>query len=172
MGEELAPGHPLFATAQPAASAPAESDDPLAPFEPDSYAAVPDEDAPPADVPPPSTPATTDYDFEFESTPHTQAPAATVAPAMEEFDALPPLPADEDVGTPPPVETTHAPSMGAGDAMTDGASDDAVDTKLDLARAYLDMGDPDGARAMLDEVLAEGSQMQKDVARKLLEEMG
>jgi pilus assembly protein FimV len=34
------------------------------------------------------------------------------------------------------------------------------------------MGDPDGARAMLDEVLAEGSQMQKDAARKLLDDMG
>ena len=48
-------------------------------------------------------------------------------------------------------------------------SDDPVDTKLDLARAYLDMGDPEGARAMLEEVLNEGSQMQKDEAKKLLE---
>jgi pilus assembly protein FimV len=48
-------------------------------------------------------------------------------------------------------------------------SDDPVDTKLDLARAYLDMGDPEGARAMLEEVLNEGSQMQKDEARRLLE---
>lgn len=51
------------------------------------------------------------------------------------------------------------------------ASDDPVDTKLDLARAYIDMGDPDGARAMLDEVMAEGSQMQKDTASRLLDEM-
>jgi len=50
-----------------------------------------------------------------------------------------------------------------------GFSDDPVDTKLDLARAYLDMGDPAGARAMLEEVLNEGSQMQKDEARRLLE---
>jgi pilus assembly protein FimV len=61
-----------------------------------------------------------------------------------------------------------------GDAE-DGAlshfSDDPVDTKLDLARAYLDMGDADGARSMLDEVLSEGSQMQQDVARKLLTEL-
>lgn len=48
-------------------------------------------------------------------------------------------------------------------------SDDPVDTKLDLARAYLDMGDPAGARAMLEEVLNEGSQMQKDEAKRLLE---
>jgi pilus assembly protein FimV len=50
--------------------------------------------------------------------------------------------------------------------------DDAVGTKLDLARAYLDMGDPDGARSMLQEVLAEGNNAQKDEARKLLTEIG
>jgi len=48
-------------------------------------------------------------------------------------------------------------------------NDDPVDTKLDLARAYLDMGDADGARAMLGEVLKEGSQMQQDVAKRLME---
>lgn len=50
-------------------------------------------------------------------------------------------------------------------------SDDPVDTKLDLARAYLDMGDSDGARAMLDEVVAEGTQMQRDMARELLQKL-
>ena len=32
-----------------------------------------------------------------------------------------------------------------------------VGTKLDLARAYMDMGDPEGARNILEEVLNEGS---------------
>lgn len=50
-------------------------------------------------------------------------------------------------------------------------TDDPVDTKLDLARAYLDMGDPDGAHAMLEEVMHEGTQMQKDVAKRLLESL-
>ena len=31
----------------------------------------------------------------------------------------------------------------------------------------MDMGDADGARAMLDEVLREGTQMQRDVAQRL-----
>ncbi|MGE4069690.1 MAG: FimV/HubP family polar landmark protein [Lysobacterales bacterium] len=47
--------------------------------------------------------------------------------------------------------------------------DDAVATKLDLARAYMDMGDPDGARSMLEEVIGEGNAEQKDEARKLLD---
>ncbi len=32
-----------------------------------------------------------------------------------------------------------------------------VGTKLDLARAYMDMGDPEGARNILEEVVTEGS---------------
>ncbi|MGH8042607.1 MAG: FimV/HubP family polar landmark protein [Rudaea sp.] len=52
------------------------------------------------------------------------------------------------------------------------AGEDAIGTKLDLAKAYLDMGDPEGARSMLDEVLAEGNDAQKVEARKLLAEIG
>ena len=43
-----------------------------------------------------------------------------------------------------------------------------VGTKLDLARAYMDMGDPDGARSILREVLQEGSVSQKQEAERLM----
>jgi pilus assembly protein FimV len=46
-----------------------------------------------------------------------------------------------------------------------------VGTKLDLARAYMDMGDPDGARNILNEVLHEGSVSQKQEAQRLLESL-
>jgi pilus assembly protein FimV len=46
-----------------------------------------------------------------------------------------------------------------------------VGTKLDLARAYMDMGDPEGARSILDEVLAEGSASQKLEARRLIDSL-
>jgi FimV-like protein len=46
-----------------------------------------------------------------------------------------------------------------------------VGTKLDLARAYMDMGDPEGARSILDEVLKEGSTSQKQEAQRLLESL-
>ena len=52
------------------------------------------------------------------------------------------------------------------------AGEDAIGTKLDLAKAYLDMGDPDGARSMLEEVIAEGAPAQQDEARKLIAEIG
>jgi pilus assembly protein FimV len=46
-----------------------------------------------------------------------------------------------------------------------------VGTKLDLARAYMDMGDPEGARNILEEVLSEGSVSQKQEARRLIESL-
>ncbi|WP_019529874.1 FimV/HubP family polar landmark protein [Dasania marina] len=46
---------------------------------------------------------------------------------------------------------------------------DEVATKLDLARAYIDMGDTDGAKDILDEVVQEGSDEQKQEASALLE---
>lgn len=46
-----------------------------------------------------------------------------------------------------------------------------VGTKLDLARAYMDMGDPDGARNILEEVLHEGSVAQKQEAQRLMESL-
>ncbi len=46
-----------------------------------------------------------------------------------------------------------------------------VGTKLDLARAYVDMGDPDGARSILEEVLDEGDESQRQQAQQLLESL-
>jgi pilus assembly protein FimV len=46
-----------------------------------------------------------------------------------------------------------------------------VGTKLDLARAYIDMGDPAGARSILDEVLDEGDEGQRQQAQQLLDSL-
>ncbi|MDH3900094.1 MAG: hypothetical protein OEU51_03480, partial [Gammaproteobacteria bacterium] len=46
-------------------------------------------------------------------------------------------------------------------------SSDEVGTKLDLARAYVDMGDQDSARNILEEVLEEGNETQKSEAKNL-----
>jgi pilus assembly protein FimV len=73
------------------------------------------------------------------------------------------------------LPTLKTPTLDAGSA---GAVDFAlgdepstmseVGTKLDLARAYVDMGDPEGARSILDEVLKEGSPEQKQEAERLM----
>ena len=44
---------------------------------------------------------------------------------------------------------------------------DEAATKLDLARAYIDMGDAEGARDILDEVVSEGNEAQQQEARDL-----
>ena len=44
-----------------------------------------------------------------------------------------------------------------------------VGTKLDLARAYIDMGDPEGARSILEEVLVEGDPGQQQEAQGLID---
>ncbi len=48
---------------------------------------------------------------------------------------------------------------------------DVIDTKLDLAKAYMEMGDVAGARNLLKEVAAEGNDAQVEAAKKLLDEM-
>ena len=84
-----------------------------------------------------------------------------------------------------PVEPTReAPGLGGGNIQMPGSATEElavpdlepvtlseVGTKLDLARAYVDMGDPDGARNILNEVLSEGSASQKQEAQRLLESL-
>jgi pilus assembly protein FimV len=48
------------------------------------------------------------------------------------------------------------------------ADTDEVSTKLDLARAYIDMGDKEGAKDILEEVVQDGSDEQKQEAEELL----
>lgn len=56
-------------------------------------------------------------------------------------------------------------------SVPDDATMTEVGTKLDLARAYIDMGDPDGARSILEEVLDEGGDSAQQEARQLLDEL-
>ncbi len=62
------------------------------------------------------------------------------------------------------------------DLMLDGeelfTGADMVGTKLDLARAYIDMDDRDGARGILQEVMQEGSDDQKQEAQALMQKIG
>lgn len=59
-----------------------------------------------------------------------------------------------------------------GDETFDFADEgDTAGTKLDLARAYIDMGDQDGARDILNEVVAEGNSEQQKRAQAMLEEL-
>ncbi len=62
----------------------------------------------------------------------------------------------------------------AGDVTGDSGPVDeaALQTRIELARAYLDMGDAQTAREMLEEVLQAGSPALQESARALLAELG
>ena len=66
------------------------------------------------------------------------------------------------------TDTMKAPGL---DDLPEEPTMTEVGTKLDLARAYIDMGDPDGARSILKEVLEEGDDSQQQEARQLLDEL-
>jgi pilus assembly protein FimV len=57
-------------------------------------------------------------------------------------------------------------------APFDDALRDEVNTKLELAQAYEDMGDVEGARELLNEVLGEGAPDQKAQAQEILNRLG
>jgi len=70
--------------------------------------------------------------------------------------------------------TAAVESMGELDDIGDLMLPDDVDevsTKLDLARAFIDMGDTEGARGSLEEVIAEGNEDQKTEAKSLLDQI-
>ena len=75
-----------------------------------------------------------------------------------------------------PDQTSEIPTMELGpddlsDDLNEARTMTEVGTKLDLARAYVDMGDPAGARSILQEVLDEGDAGQKQQAQQLLDSL-
>ena len=106
--------------------------------------------------------------------------AALTMPA----ESLEAAPAAEAPEVPDVSEAAEAPAAGAetpaaatekgngGDRGDDLSQWDEAATKLDLAKAYIDMGDKDGARSILDEVLAEGNEAQKKQASELVAQLG
>lgn len=91
----------------------------------------------------------------------TAAPAAASEAAPVEFD-LGSLTLDLDASTP-----AHAPAV-----TVDGSDDDPLATKLALAEEFNAIGDADGARALVEEVIAEASGNLKTRAQRLLTTLG
>jgi pilus assembly protein FimV len=70
-----------------------------------------------------------------------------------------------------PTSTARIPADEMGLPELEPVTMSEVGTKLDLARAYMDMGDPEGARSILEEVLQEGSATQKQEAQRLIDSL-
>lgn len=104
-----------------------------------------------------------------------EAPAAEAAPA--ETPEAPSAPAPDtsldfdlgslnlDLGT----DTSAEPADNA--KPMHNLADDPLSTKLDLAREFNAIGDSEGARALIEEVLAEASGSLKERAQKMLSEL-
>ncbi|RJG13795.1 peptigoglycan-binding protein LysM [Pseudomonas cavernicola] len=68
----------------------------------------------------------------------------------------------------PAASAPQSANLDADDDFDFLSGTDETATKLDLARAYIDMGDTEGARDILDEVITEGSNGQQQEARELI----
>jgi pilus assembly protein FimV len=77
------------------------------------------------------------------------------------------------VDAPPPVDLGDQPApFDVGDATRRAAqpnADPTLDRKLSLAKEFLEIGDLEGARDLLDEVYSQATGKLKDSARLLLD---
>jgi pilus assembly protein FimV len=126
----------------------------------------------------PDSAASIDFDFELptatEAVPQVHAAAAAPAASADghggiDFDFNLDLPAAEAPAAPLDLNLINLDlgSPGGAAAPTD-AHWQEVATKLDLAKAYQEMGDKDGARELLNEVLKEGDAAQQQQAQTML----
>ena len=107
-----------------------------------------------------------------------QEPSANKEPSADEEPSANKEPsADEEpsankepsANNEPPVLVEDAPAAEEFSALDDIDSLDAVDIKLDLAKTYIEMGDPEGAKEILEELLGEADEEGKAKAQTLLD---
>ncbi len=128
-------------------------------------------------------------DLIFDAMPVIEAPADEIAPvehdaeeAGMEFTLDFPLDDGAENAAPPPpainladisldMDDIPAPLSAPAEAVKSEHWHE-VATKLDLAKAYQEMGDEVGAREILDEVMIEGDESQQQVAQLLIKQMG
>jgi pilus assembly protein FimV len=99
---------------------------------------------------------------------------ALLGPALKSGprpDAEAPLDASSGKGADPMTDGTVGEMPSPQWRMDSGPWDEAA-TKMDLARAYIEMEDPEAARAILQEVLKEGNEEQQGEAKTLLSALG
>ena len=130
----------------------------------------------------PAAASSIDFDFELPDSGAAAQPATAAAePAAAEggggidFDFNLDLPAQKEQAPSAPLDLS-AISLDLGAPGEVVPPPDAhwqeVATKLDLAKAYQEMGDKDGARELLNEVLKEGDAAQQQQAQTMLTALG
>ena len=119
--------------------------------------------------PAPAIDAGLDFDLSASDAPAPQTPAAAPETAAAP-EATPDSNLDFDLGS---LDLDlGAPATPAAPAQAvHNLSDDPLSTKLDLAQEFNAIGDSEGARALIEEVLAEASGPLKERAQKMLSEL-
>lgn len=125
-----------------------------------------------APVTPPAMAATDSggIDFDFDLGTSDFAAPAPLPEMSLEIPAAEPAPAPLDLGG--ISLELDTPAAAPEPAAADVADNPEVATKLELAAAYAEMGDKDGARELFQEALAEGSPAQQKAARAKLDSLG
>nr|WP_264361624.1 FimV/HubP family polar landmark protein [Ramlibacter tataouinensis] len=198
LGQELDAGNPLYGPGgQPGAAAPAA---PVAAAPAPSLSSSATQPMPLAAAVPPGMDVDLDLDFSLGD--EAPAPAPAPSPVRAQRAAPPPVivppaparaaeapaakPAGDmiefdlgalslDLDTPPPAakpSAKPAASAAAPASALPADSDDPLVTKLALAQEFNAIGDPDGARSLAEEVLAEASGDLKHRAQRFLAEIG
>lgn len=123
------------------------------------------ENATPAEEPAKAEPAANllDFDFNLDAEPAAQTQAEPAAAEEQGFESL-----YEGLAQPAADAQPAAPAENTVQAEGISVLDDPLSTKLDLAKVYLDMGDREGAREVLQDLLSEAQGPLKDEAQALL----
>ncbi len=164
MGRDLLPDHPLFFDVP---------ETPELRSEPEAFAPT----GRYAETPPTSASSVSEADDDWGHSPPAAAADTTQNFSVDDIDRLRVAAAARPFETQPlsvPEINVTGYDVDAGTDFgtdADGDSDEAAATKLELARAYLDMGDVEGARGMLEEVVGEGNPGQRAEARRLLDDI-
>ena len=126
-----------------------------------------------------------DLDSEFDDAGAPPPPPPSLGDDLEDDEELPDIDLDDldldlDSDEPVAADTSAAFSDDEESSLEVAINDDDLDflseddevaTKLDLARAYMDMGDMDGAKDILQEVVEQGSDEQKAEAQALIDQV-
>jgi pilus assembly protein FimV len=113
-----------------------------------------------------------DFDFTLEEMPERSAaePETPLGVFEPKSEPEPKQPAESPLGDFASLYDTEPEAPVSTSGIT--VSDDPLSTKLDLAKVYLDMGDSEGAREVLKELVEEAQGPLKDEAQALLTKLG
>lgn len=106
-----------------------------------------------------------DFSSDSEKPEPTVSEPENVTDLEQDFESF-----DFDFDSVTPV-STPAPAVELDDGVSDLTDMDELETKIDLAKAYIDMGDSDAAKSIAEEVLEKGSQDQKTAAQNILDQI-